>query len=46
MKNDVQTIQLNLVQAIQTQYLILTIQIVQVIHEQYMNDHSAQYNQI
>lgn len=46
MKNDVQIIQLNLVQAIQTQYLILTIQIVQAIHEQYMNDHLAQYNQI
>lgn len=46
MKNDVQTMQLILVQAIQTQYLILIIQIIQVVHVQYMSDHLAQYNQI
>lgn len=46
MKNDVQTMQLILVQAIQTQYLILTIQIIRVVHVQYMSDRLAQYNQI
>lgn len=46
MKNDVQTMQLILVQAIQTQYLILIIQIIRVVHVQYMSDRLAQYSQI